>query len=54
MAQARRKREKVRRIDQNSATFKWIVPASLITLSVIMLVMVLASLAVIFDILPRG
>ena len=45
---------KATRIDEESRTFKWLVPAALILISLITVILLVASAAVILDILPRG
>ncbi|HEC21630.1 MAG TPA: hypothetical protein ENI95_01795 [Chloroflexi bacterium] len=42
------------RIREDSATFRWVVPAILIILTAVTIVLILAALAVLFDVFPRG
>lgn len=48
------KRPKVTRIEGESATYRWLIPAALILVAIITLLLIAASVAVIFDVLPRG
>jgi hypothetical protein len=50
----RSKRKPVTRIDEDSATFKWVVPVGLILLGLIMVGLFLASIAVLLDVFPKG
>lgn len=60
MAESRRakhiseERPKAARIDGKSTTYRWLIPAALILVGIVTVLLIAASVAIIFDILPRG
>ncbi len=48
------KRPPVSRIEEGSFAFKWVIPVVLIAAVLVTLILLVATFAVLFDILPRG
>jgi hypothetical protein len=48
----RQKRAKVSRIENESTTYKWLITVALVVLSIVLIVLIGLSVAVIFDVVP--
>lgn len=54
MSEDHKQVQRATRIEQDSVVFKWVVPVLLAVLGLVTILLMIAALAVLLDIFPRG